>query len=198
MKPKKHIILALIVFLAGIALIAAAFAVPGLIDKKMDRNNRKALEAVVKQVFTCPNTELTGLYADMYEEAISNVSASDEQFIEFSSLRIEDYLKEYYSPYFTDIGYSNFKQSFLISSNIYSTALGYLTTVDKVEISRSSAIKTNYSFRVYLRHGEEDGYMGTTVVEGNAQFYEEQGKLSYINFFDKELMHKLWDKRPGI
>jgi hypothetical protein len=196
MKAKKHIILASVTFLLGLICVAAAFAVPRIIANRMDKSNRKALETVVLQMFTCPNKELTNLYVKMYEQAVPKNPSSEDWLINLDTSGIEEYLREYYGPYFTDSGYALFEQRFMINNHVYNTAMGYRITVDNIEISRSNDIKSNYSFKAYLSHGEEGGLMESTVVEGNAQFFEKHGMLSYFNFIDSELHRKIWGRGP--
>lgn len=179
MKSRKQIIIAWAALLAGILLIAAAFAVPDILEKRMDNKNRKALKTVATKIFTCPNKELVDIFAG-------------------SSLTLEKDIRNYFEPYFTDNGLNKFIIGFTLGTKVYSTASGYRIKVDKVEISRSKEIKTNYSFKVHLSHGEEGSTMETAVIGGSAQFYEEQGKLSYIQFFDSELFNKLWWKETGV
>lgn len=206
MKTKRYIRLGVVVLLLAVLLsVIAIFVIPAVREGSRDKKNKEVIEAVVKQVLTCPNDELIGLYTDMYEriaselDSLENHPPKPEESITFSAdSKITDKLNKMYGPYFTVNGYEIFQQRFLLLYFTYSTALEYSITMDDIEITRSDTIQTNYSFTAYISHGAEDGEQQKLEIGGSAQFYEEEGRLSYLQFLDRELSRELWGKGPSL
>ncbi len=158
------------------------------------------IEAVVTQLFTCPNDDLTDLYRNMYRQMAEAATIGEEERRKepnYSSL-VEDKIKEIYGPYFTERGFEEFKMRFIINHYVYSTAVDYTVTASRITIKRSESIPSNYSFRVELQYGPEGGSLKDLEIEGSAQFYEEPGRLSYIQFRDPTLYRELRDKGPAF
>jgi hypothetical protein len=165
-------------------------------EREENKNNKEVIETVVTQLFTCPNNELTELYRNMYRQMTEATTKSEEERKKepnYSSL-IEDELKKVYGPYFTEQGYEEFKMRFIINHYVYSTAVNYTVTVDRITIKRSESIPTNYSFEADIQYGPKGGSMTDIQIEGSAQFYE----LSYIQFRDPTLYRELRDKGPSF
>lgn len=208
MKYKKVTILSIVLAVVMILSAVIIFVINPLNSKL---KNEKAIRVVVTQLFTCPNEELIQLYSDMNKEldayllerqndpehANEGVYVPDENDISSFS-KIKNKLMEMYTPYFTDKGYETFYDKLIFNNYVvYSTALGYNTEVVLVEITQSETISSNYSFTVSLRYGPTDGDKKDIEIDGSAQVTEDVGKLSYIQFFDRDLRMELWNQNQS-
>lgn len=171
---------------------------------KSNSKNEDTIQAVARQVFTCPNEELILLYSNWNKEIDEYMlekendpnspdtgTYSIDVIAPNSFSKLENKVHEIYSPYFTDRGYELFYKHFMNNHNTYSATPGYQIEVLKVDITQSETIPSNYSFTVFLRYGTIGGEKKDIKVDGSAQVTEEEGKLSYIQFFDRDLFYEL-------
>lgn len=199
MKKKRYAVAALLML--AIVLSFSGICIYRYVrERSEDKNNKKVLEKVVTELFTGPNDELIELYRNMYRQMTEAATKSEEELKKepnYSSL-IEDKIQEIYGPYFTEHGYEEFKMRFIINHYVYSTAVDYTVKVSRITIKRSEAIPANYSFQADIQYGPEGGSLTDMQIEGSAQFYEEPGRLSYIQFRDPTLYRELRDKGPAF
>jgi hypothetical protein len=199
MKTKRIFVIVAALIIVIILILSGNYIYKFIRDKSEDKKNKEVIEAVVTQIFTCPNEELINLYQKMYQQMAKIATKSEEEpktEPNYSSL-IEDKLKEVYGPYFTDRAYTKFKMKYIINYYVYATAMDYNVTLDRVKIVRSETIPSNYSFIVSVKYGPEGSSLKEMEIEGSAQLYEEPGKLSYIQFIESKLYRELRDKGPG-
>ena len=195
MKFKKKTVLG--ICLGFIIILSTIFIVFALSEKKKSKDkNEKSIQTVVAQIFTCPNKEMIKLYSDM-EEVVAEeknllppetkiYSPSEESYSE-----INKKIEEMYAPYILNRWYESFVKQFEMKYVVYSITNEYETKVDHIKITQSDTIPTNYSFTIYLHCGPIAGEKKDIEIKGSAQFTEENGKISYIKFFDKELYPEL-------
>ena len=195
MKLKKKAVFGICVGLIIIlAIIIIAFP---LLEKMKSKNkNEKAIQAVVEQIFTCPNEELIKLYSDM-SEAVDDKIDSLSPDIKIYSLTDEDFskienkLEEMYAPYILSSWYESFMKHMQMNFVIYSISKDYEIEVDHIEITQNETISTNYSFTIDIHYGLIDGEKKDIEIKGSAQFTDVNGKISYIKIFDNELRSEL-------
>lgn len=194
MKFKKKTVLG--IGLGLIFILVALFLVILQSGKiKTGDKNEETIQAVVEQIFTCPDEEMIDLYNDMQDTAINKSdSLTPGALVEFDSTEIEKKLKDMYAQYISEEWYDSFVEHFFTEFMIYSTAVGYETKVDQVVFTQSETIPTNYSFTIYLNYGQTDGEKKKHEIEGSAQISEKDGKVSYIQFFaDRDFKLELRD-----
>jgi hypothetical protein len=172
----------LFVILTMILIILTYSVKMSAIDK-----NKEALQTVIKQIFTCPNEKMISLYKDMnkeVEDIIANLPADTTVYTIDNKVyrEIDSELEHLYAPYISSEWYESFIFRFKTNYYIYSVAEGYECKANRIEITQSSTIPTNYSFAIYLSYGLKEKKK-EIELKGSAQFAKEEGKLSYIQFF---------------
>lgn len=198
MKFKKKTLLG--IGLGVILILATIFMLIILSGKfKSGDEYEETIQAVVEQIFTCPDEKMIELYNDMHDDS-SNKSdiLPPGKIVEFDATEIEKKLEEMYAPYITDEWYDSFVDHFETELIGYSIAVGYEIKIDHIEFTQSKTIPTNYSFTIYLNYGQTDGVKKDIEIEGSAQISEKDGKVSYIRFFiDKDFELELRNARPS-
>ncbi len=172
-------------FILGIAFISV-----WLTGCSKDKNE-EALKVVLEQMYNCPDNELIELSNQITQADGIEIAPG------LYSLENTDYFKkilELYQPYFSEKGLESFLNR-AYPSVYHSDAEdnGYITKVEKIEVTRNKKIKTNYAFTVYLNYVPKEGDSQDIEINGSAQFAEEEGKITFIQFFD-DLMRLIADK----
>ena len=188
MRQNKKIILGIgSFFLVIVVCLILSFAKRAETDK-----NEEAIRIVTTQIFTCPDEEMLSLFKNMISAMENRISASPEPgYGALESSSIDEKIKELYGPYISDEWYESFLQHFYSNFFSYSIADEYETKVNNIKITQSKEIPSNYEFLLSLNHGLKNGSKENIEMKGSAQFTGEEGKITYLRFFDKDLHMKL-------
>lgn len=184
MKYKKKTILGITLSIASIALLIMLVVIFSG-DRKSTNKNEEAIKTVIEKIYTCPNDELIDLYNNM----INNVQSQDDLDDHFKEINSK--VEYMYKEYIASDWYDSFFIRFATTYYIYSTAPGYNITVDHIDIIQSDTLPMNYSFIVYLDYGKVGDEMTRLEIDGSAQFSEEEGKISYLQLFDRDIRLEL-------
>ena len=182
--------------LMGIVIIVVLAAVALVVQVSMKENardaNNEAIRAVVNNIFSSPNDEMISLYNDMLHKAEQEAASSvPGRTVGFDSTELDKKLEETYAGYIAKDWYEAFVNHFYSGLITYSIAGKYDIEVNKIDIAQDRSDPMNYSFTVYLSYGPVGGSKEDTEIKGSAQFAKEEGKLSFIRFFDNDLIDEL-------
>lgn len=192
MKLSKKLIIVFVVVITVIAASVLGFKYTEKIRK--NNKNKEMIRNVVEKIFTCPDEEMIKLYHNMIQKSLAS---SDSDVVSLKSKELDKKMDELYSTYFSEEYFETFRQEYYINYNIYSTAEGYQIKVKRIEVTQSKSIPTNYSFTVFLNYGLKGEAAKDLSIDGSAQISKNDGKISYIRFFDKELMNELIQNRAS-
>ncbi len=175
-----------------VVLVTIVLAVQFSMKENASDANEEAIKAVVNNIFSSPNDEMISLYNDMLDKADQEVlSSAPGQAVSFDSTMLDKKLDETYSGYIAKDWYESFVNKFYTEFITYSIAGKYDIDVNSIDITQDSRNPINYSFTVYLSYGPVDGSKEDIKIKGSAQFAKEEGKLSFIRFFDSDLIVRL-------
>ena len=159
-------------------------------NKPMDKNI-EAIKKVVGQIFTGPDQEMVQLFQEylqkldmsVREPSTTNVSSEDAD----PYSKIDEKLNTMYAPYMTKEFYEgSFARNYWSSYYVYSTTKGYELKVNNINITQSEKEPRNYSFVIDLNYGPIDSDKKNIIIDGSAQFAQEEGKISYLQIFDNQ------------
>jgi hypothetical protein len=201
MKFKKKTLFA--IGLGLIFILTMIFLINILLRKiKPQDEIQDNMQAVLEQIFTCPDQEMIEAFSNTYnirDDEIIFDTPSSITIGQFATTEIERELKEKYAPYISDTWYDSFIQHFSNEFHIYSTAIDYETKVEHIEFTQSEKIPTNYSFTIYINYGPFHGEKKDIEIEGSAQIAEKDGKVSYLQLFtDRDFIMEFWEASNKI
>lgn len=190
MKYRKKTILGISLSILCVALIIMLVVlISG--DRKSDNKNEEAIKTVIENIYTCPNDELIKLYTELHNNMLTNPQLQVD--IVGYHREINDKIEDMYKEYISSNWYDSFFMRFTTTYYVYSTASDYNITVDHIDITQSDTIPMNYSFTIYLDYGKVGDEKNRLEIEGSAQFSEEEGKISYLQLFDRDFRLELME-----
>lgn len=188
MKYKKKTIISISLSILSVALIILlVILISG--DRKPASKNEEAIKTVVENIYTSPNDELLKLQAELENKLLTNPPSQVDILDYYKD--INDKIGEIYKEHISSDWYDSFLMRFANSYYIYAIASDFNITVDHIDITQSDTMPTNYSFIVYLDYSKVGEEKARLEIEGSAQFTEEEGKISYLQLFDRDFRLEL-------
>lgn len=183
MKNKKCKLLIISIVIIFILLISGCNNPD--IDKEEDIHeiNISAIEHVLKKSLTCPSlNNLDDINPST--EGISIIGNGDNKVSEKQEKNpISEELKSIYEPYFTENYYEKFIGTHAMTFEAAARRAGYKIRVDNINVTTKENDAIGYDFKVNVTYWKDSKEKSTAELSGTAQCLEE-GKISYINYFD--------------
>jgi len=196
-RKKRHIAP---IFLSIIMVTVAVFLMISLINQSLDSTNQLAagindedknkavIRAVLEKEFTGPDENYLLRLEEMFDH-------QEDPSYEVYVGRLNDYIEETYSSYFTESGLDSFKTTtpafrYHFSGRNYD----YQLSISKIEVIQSDNPNTpkSYSFTGLVEYEDEVGETSQFEVQGKA-ICSEEGKIGRIQITASALQEKIHD-----